>query len=68
MMRNWNASTVTTVSGMDRAGKEIVMKKFGYILLVVLAAAATVGGLLLKENIATRKAEGKQVEIGRAHV
>ena len=37
------------------------MKKFGYILLVMLAAAATVGGLLLKDNIATRKAEAKQV-------
>ena len=37
------------------------MKKIGYILLVVLAAAATVGGLLLKDNIATRKEEAKQV-------
>ena len=48
-------------SDTDPAAKEIIMKKFGYILLVVLAAAATVGGLLLKENIATRKAEAKQV-------
>ena len=37
------------------------MKKIGYVLLVVLAAAATVGGLLLKDNIATRKEEAKQV-------
>jgi nitrite reductase (cytochrome c-552) len=37
------------------------MKKIGYVLLVVLAAAAMLGVMLLRENIATRKAEAKQV-------
>ena len=37
------------------------MKKLGYALLVVVIAAATVGVMLLRENIATRKQEAKQV-------
>jgi nitrite reductase (cytochrome c-552) len=37
------------------------MKKLAYILLALLVAATTVGVMLLKENIATRKEESKQV-------
>ena len=37
------------------------MKRIGYILLVALAAAATVGVMLLRENIATRKLEARQI-------
>src|ERR1043166_9012093 len=41
--------------------KEMIMKKLGYLLLVILVAGATVGVMLLRENIATRKEEAKQV-------
>src|ERR1041384_1831870 len=37
------------------------MKKLGYLLLIILVAGATVGVMLLRENIATRKGEAKQV-------
>jgi nitrite reductase (cytochrome c-552) len=37
------------------------MKKTAYLLLVLLIATATVGVLLLKENISTRKEEARQV-------
>ena len=37
------------------------MKKLGYLLLIILVAGATVGVMLLRENIATRKEEAKQV-------
>jgi len=37
------------------------MKKFFYLLVIVLVALATVGVMLLYENIARRKAEAKQV-------
>lgn len=37
------------------------MKKIGYALLVIVVAAATVGVMLLRENIAARKEEAKQV-------
>lgn len=37
------------------------MKKLAYIVLTLLVAGATIGVLLLKENIATRKEEAKQV-------
>ena len=37
------------------------MKKIGYTLLALLVAAATVGVMLLRANIATRKFEAKQV-------
>jgi nitrite reductase (cytochrome c-552) len=37
------------------------MKKLGYLLLVIVVAAATVGVMLLRENIAQRKAEARQV-------
>lgn len=37
------------------------MKKLGYLLLVAVVAAATVGVMMLYDNIATRKQEAKQV-------
>jgi nitrite reductase (cytochrome c-552) len=37
------------------------MKKIGYLLLIAVVAAATVGVMLLRENIAVRKDEAKQV-------
>ena len=37
------------------------MKKLGYLLLIILVAGVTVGVMLLRENIATRKEEAKQV-------
>ncbi len=37
------------------------MKKIAYLLLVLLVAAVTAGVFLLKENIATRKEESKQI-------
>ncbi len=36
-------------------------KKLPYILIILLAAAATIGIMLLRENIADRRAEAKQV-------
>ncbi|MBM3859641.1 MAG: ammonia-forming cytochrome c nitrite reductase subunit c552 [Verrucomicrobia bacterium] len=38
-----------------------MIKKIGYLLLALVVAAATVGVMLLRENIATRKAEARQV-------
>lgn len=43
------------------AAKLYPMKKIAFLLLALMIAAATFGVLLLKENIATRKAEEKQV-------
>ena len=37
------------------------MKKFYYLLIIVLIATATIGVMLLQENIARRKEEAKQV-------